>query len=285
MKKNLLVIGDGKNFYYIIEALFRGRYAVLFAETEEQAIAALEKTPVNLIILLPNMKVQKQGKPRDSFRFFEKLRNSEVRRADTPAVFTGPTINAEVIAKAKKCNISDVIRLPVDPLFLESKVDELILKYALPHEKPDPVTGLPKRRLGEERIADLLAKGKKGALILIDLDHYSFLSTSISDKTMVSCRNIIQEEADDKTVLSVTKGGGFLIFVMDLRDKEKIEKYGEALIQKILAKIKDEAVFVSVGLAVSDRHGKNYEDLYFACDRGIGEARRLGKNVAKFYSW
>ncbi|MCL2077252.1 MAG: diguanylate cyclase [Oscillospiraceae bacterium] len=281
MKKNLLVISDSRNFHLIIEAVFRGRHAVFFAETEEDAFSLLEQYPLNLIILTPNMKKA------DSFRFLEHLRGKDSRYSQIPALMAGAFITPEIISNAHKNNISDIVKLPFEPIEFDIKVEELLIKFSPSRERPDPVTGLPKRYVGQERISKLLSDGKKGALMLVDLDYYSFLSTSVSDNTMIACRDVIQEEVrkdDGNAVLSVVKGGGFLLFVRDLREREKVQDYANRLIGKILEKV-NETVFVSIGLAVSERHGKNYEDLYKACDKGLGEARNHGKNIAKFYTW
>ncbi|MDR2559572.1 MAG: diguanylate cyclase [Oscillospiraceae bacterium] len=285
MKKNILTISDSKNFHYVIQAIFKGRHAVFTAETESDALSALAAEKINLIILTPSLKAGL--KQQSSFKFLEGLRASGKKFADTPVILAASNVTSAVISKAQKNKVSEIIKLPFDPIVLDSKAEETLLKFSHPREHPDVITGLPKKYMGELTIAELLAEGKKGTLLMIDLDHYSFVCTSVTDKTLITCRNIIQEEIEDKdkAVLAVMKGGGFLLFVPDLRDKEKILDYAARLIEKILERIKDEKIYVSIGLAVSERHGKNYEDLCFACDRGLGEARKHGKNMAKFYSW
>jgi len=293
MKKNILTISDSGSFYYITEAIFRGRHTVYYAENEKDAFSFLAGIPQSLILLTPTMKaqahksqvIQARPKAQDSFKFLEKLRASDSRYAEIPAILASPDVTADVISKAHKFGISEIIKLPFDPLAFDDKVEETLLRFSPAREHPDPVTGLPKKFMGEQSIAEMLSKGKKGALMLIDLDHLSYICTSVSDKAMITCRNIIQEEIDDKAVLSVLKAGGFLLFVPDLREKEKVQEYAAKLIKKILERVENEQIYVSVGLAVSERHGKNYEDLYLACDKGLGEARTNGKNIARFYSW
>ncbi|MCL2020256.1 MAG: diguanylate cyclase [Oscillospiraceae bacterium] len=294
MKKNIMIISDSGNFYYITEAIFRQRHRIHSAQTESEALALLRSVSPNLIILTPALKDEAQkpqvigarmSRPRDSFRFLEKVRKSGERYADTPTILATPVVTADIISRAGKFGVSEIVKLPFDPLVLCDKVEEVLLKFSPSREHPDPVTGLPKKYAGEQSIAELLDEGKKGALMLIDLDHYSFASTSVSDKTLITCRDIIKDETGADAVLAVLKSGGFLLFVPELREKEKVQEYSERLIRKILERVDGEKVFVSVGLAVSERHGKNYEDLYLACDKGLGEARTHGKNIARFYSW
>jgi len=296
MKKNILTISDQPNFHSVIEAIFRGWHNLFFAETEKVALSVLENEKVNLILLTPHVKTgtekSKQVRPikaqdKDSFKLLERLRASGKRYAEVPAILASPLVTADEVAKSHKHKVSDIIKLPFDPLVLDDKAAETLAKFSPSRERPDPLTGLPKKQMGELSIAELLNEGKKGTLMMLDLDHYSFIGTAISDKTLLACRNIIQEEIDDKAVLAVIKSGGFLLFVPELREKEKVQDYAKKLIKKILDKMEkgNEKIYVSIGLAVSERHGKNYEDLCLACDRGLGEARKHGKNVAKFYSW
>jgi diguanylate cyclase (GGDEF)-like protein len=283
MKKNILTISDSKNFHYVTQEILRNKHAIFSADTEKDALNVLDANTIHLIIVTASIRAGL--KPQSSFKLLGGLRASGKKYADVPVIFVAPAVTPEVISKAQRNNVSEVVKLPFNPLTLSEKTEEVLLKFSHPREHPDPVTGLPKKQMGELSIAELLYKGKKGTLMMLDMDHYSFIGTAISDKTLIACRNIIQEEIDDKAVLAVMKGGGFLLFVPELREKEKILAYSERLIKKILERIKDEKVYVSIGLAVSERHGKNYEDLYLACDRGLGEARKDGKNSAKFYSW
>jgi GGDEF domain-containing protein len=285
MKKNILTISDLKNFHYVTQSIFKGRQAVFTAETESDALALLGRKKISLIILTPSVKAGL--KPRSSFKFLASLRASGARYADVPAILCAPSVTPDVVTKAQKHSVSEVVKLPFDPIVLNDKVFETLVKFSHPREHPDLVTGLPKKQMGEITIAEMLEEGKKGTLMLIDLDHYSFVCTNISGKTLITCRNIIQEEIDERAVLAVAKSGGFLLFIPDLRGREKIQEYAANLIKKILDRIdeKTEKIYVSIGLAVPERHGKNFEDLYLACDRGLGEARKNGKNMAKFYSW
>ena len=279
MKKNLLVVSDSKNFHLIIEAILKDSYEVLYAENEDDAFYFANLYPVRLLILTPKIR----GK--DGFGFIEKLRGQNTHWSEIPVLFAPAYVNADVIAKAHKYSVSDIVRTPFEPIAFSARVDELITKFAPSREQPDPVTGLRKKQFASEQITELLAQGKKGALMLVELDHYSFASTSVSDKTLIACRNIIQEEIDDNAVLSVARDGGFLIFVQDLREREKVQEYADRVIKKILERVENEKVYVAIGLAVSERHGKDFPDLYLACDKGLGVSRAQGKNSANFYSW
>ncbi|MCL2109200.1 MAG: response regulator [Oscillospiraceae bacterium] len=282
MKKNLLVISDSINLYYIAGAIFGERYRVLYADNEKEAFAVLDENPIRLIILSPMMRGT------DGLRFLERLRNPpnpETAKPAPPAVLLGARLPPSVVIRAAQAGVEKTIELPLEPLGFDRAVEEIILKYSPAREKPDPVTGLPKKPMGQMRIEELLRDGTKGALMLVELDHYSFASTAVSNETLIICRDIICEEIDDKAVLAAVKGGGFLLFVPGMKERVKIENYAARLIRKITYKIVGRKVYVSMGLAVSERHGKSYEDLYQACDKGLGVARDNGKNIARFYNW
>jgi PleD family two-component response regulator len=281
MKKNLLVIGDSASYHVVIDAILAGRHRTFFADSRERAFSALEAGRISLVVLTAKMRGQ------EAFRFLAALRGSKKRFSDVPVLYAGHVLTPELISRAQKSAVSDVIKLPFDPLEFDDKVEALLQAFAPARERPDAVTGLPKRFLGEARISEMLDEGKKGALFLVDMDYLSFACSKVSDEVMLACRDVLQEETGNNSnaVLSVTKSDGFIVFVPGLREKEKVQKYAAGLIEKILGRIKNETVYVSVGLAVSERHGRNYEDLYSACDKGLGEARTNGKNIARFYTW
>lgn len=278
MKKNILVTGTPLNFQAIMHSIFSEKYTVHCVSTIPDAVVLLESRVIHMIIANPKLE---NGTVKE---FLEKLSQMNKKVRNIPFILLTGAFSAELIAVSHRFDI-ELLELPVEPLGFEQKVDELILKNSSNYEKPDPVTGLNKKQYAEEQIIELLASGKKGALLLLAVDHYSFASSGISKEALLACRDILKSSITKNAVLAVLNSHAFMLFVPDLKKKNEIEDYGKKLIDSINSKIKNETVYVSIGLAVSERHGNDYLDLFQQCDLGLDRARSLGKNKACFYAW
>lgn len=278
MKKNLLIVGE-KSFYSVFAAMFENVYTTHWDAASPDALKTAGARPIHLIICPVKIKNE------SSFDFLARLRGLPGRARNIPAVVLSSTVSSDLIRRSHSISACEVMKLPVEPLSFEKQIATILANNAGAYEKPDALTGLHKKRYAEEQIAEMLADGKKGSLFLIDLDHYSFASSGISDKALLTVRDIIQAKIDDSYVLAVASAGGFVLFAPNMKQQQDIEDYASVIIAEIKSKIKSEEIFVSMGLAVTERHGNNYAQLFQYCDRGLERARGLGKNVACFYQW
>ncbi|MDR0821850.1 MAG: diguanylate cyclase [Oscillospiraceae bacterium] len=278
MRKTILIVGESK-FYSLFHAMLKNEFAIKWAETYPDALDYVKERPIHLIFL-PN-----KLKGESSFPFASKVRALDSRRANIPIVVLSSIISSDIVSTASKTGNCEIIRLPVEPMSFSLQIGSIILKNAHAYEKPDPVTGLAKKRFAEEQIADILADGKKGALFLVDVDHYSFASSGISLDALLKVRDVIQEKTTDDFIFAVASAGGFVVFAPGMKVRDDIENFGQKIIDDIRRHIKNEEAYVSVGMAVSDRHGNTYEDLFRSCDKGLTRARTKGKNAACFYQW
>lgn len=278
MKKSILVAGDSQDFQNIVKAIFSENRTLLCASSSGDVYGFLESRPVHLIII----SVKFEQNP--AFKFIAKLRSMEKRISEIPVVMLTNTVNPELSDASAKHDIY-IVRLPVEPISFEADVNEIIIKNSKNYEKPDIVTGLIKKQYAEEQIAELLAEGKKGALLLISIDSYSFASAGINPESLLKCRDVIRETISKEAVLAVANKHSFILFVPELRERSDIEDYGTRIIESFNDKAAKKKVYVSIGLASTDRHGSDYTDLFQQCDLGLGLARSQGKNKACFYSW
>lgn len=279
MKKNILVASESRSLHPIVEALFAGQYATYAAGTTDEALELIQTRTIHLIICARKLR---DG---DCFSLMERVRGLDRRYSSVPALILSNAMSSDLVVRSHKYDISDIVKLPFEPLGFDLKVHDILVRNARGYEKPDPVTGLHKKQYAEEQIIELLADGKKGALFLIDLDRYSFASSGISKEALIACRDILKKTISPEAVLSVVSGGGFMLFVPGMRSRGEIETYADTLITAVLTKINSETLYVSIGLALTDRHGSNYHDLYLMCDKGLNRARTAGKNMARFYHW
>ncbi|MDR1753588.1 MAG: diguanylate cyclase [Eubacterium sp.] len=278
MKKNILVISDSVNTNSIFEAILSAEYNVETADSTGEAFEIIKKNTPNLVVSTINYRKS------SCFDFIADLRKREEPLKSIPfIIIVAGAVSSDMISKSHKYEVSDFIKLPVEPLDFCRKIEFVLLKYARSYEKLDPVTGLHKKRFAEERIIEMIEDGKKGALLLVDIDRYSFASARVSDEIIKACADALIEIVERDVTVSVTCGG-FIIFAPSLKTKAEVEEFAGGIIDLLLKKSEDK-IFISIGLAVAERHGSNYADLYQTSDLGLGLARQSGKNRACFYKW
>jgi GGDEF domain-containing protein len=279
MKKNLLVVGD-KGMYAVFVAMFDGMYGVIFEQDINRALETIHSRPVHLIFC--PAQIQRTS----CFSMITNLRASHTKSRDIPALILTSTVTSEYTRRSREAGDCDVIKLPVEPISFTKQVDMILKSHVQDYEKPDSLTGMMRRRLAQDEIAEMLISGVKGALFTIDLDHFSFASSGISDNAKLLVRDIIQARADgNNNVTAIANAGSFVLFVRGLSLRKDTEDYAQSIISEIHSKASDETLYVSIGIAISGRHGSNYDELYEHSSKGLERARSVGKNAACFYRW
>ncbi|GHV46029.1 hypothetical protein FACS189499_00260 [Clostridia bacterium] len=279
MKKNLLIVSDQPEFRDIFGALLMDSYTMLGAGTTAEAVDIINTRHVDL--LLVSSKIVNGS----CFDLISHIRKLPGKNSELPAVIMSRSISSAAIMSSHKLDVTDIIKLPVEPVTFAERVGGTVVKTSKPYERPDPVTGLHRKQYGEEEISELLASGHKGAMLLIELDHYSFAGSGVTEKTLITVRDIIKGMLRGEEVISVLSAGGFMLFVPDMLERGAVEDYAATIVRGIKAVVNDETVYVSIGLAVTERHGNRYADLNTMCDLGLNRARTSGKNKAMFYRW
>jgi GGDEF domain-containing protein len=279
MKKNLLVVGD-KGMHTVFSALFDGRYGVIYEDNVNRALEAIHSRPVHLILC------PAQIHHVSSFSMITNLRASKTRSRDIPALILTNSMSSDYTRRSREAGDCDVIKLPVEPISFSKQVEMILRSHVQDYEKPDSLTGMMRRRLAEDEITEMLINGVKGALFAVDLDHFSFASSGISDSAKLLMRDIIQDRArEDEDVIAIAKAGSFVLFVRGLSLRKDTEDYAQSIISEIHRKAQDETLYVSIGIAIAGRHGSTYEELYESSYKGLERARTVGKNAACFYRW
>jgi GGDEF domain-containing protein len=279
MKKNLLVVAD-KGMYAVFKALFDDSYGVIYEDDVNRALEAIHSRPVHLVLC------PEQIHRTDSFKLITDLRASKTRSRDIPALILTNTMKSDYTRRSREAGDCDVIKLPVEPISFSKQVEMILRSHVQDYEKPDSLTGMMRRRLAQDEITEMLINGVKGAFFTIDLDHFSFASSGISDNAKLAVRDVIQERArENDDVTAIANAGSFVLFVRGLNLRKDTEDYARSIIDEIHRKVQDETLYVSIGIAIAGRHGNNYEELYENSCKGLERARTVGKNAACFYRW
>ena len=159
----------------------------------------------------------------------------------------------------------------------------------------DALTGLPNRRLLEDRMMQALRAAKRSdnivAILFLDLDYFKIINDShghiIGDSLLkqVSARLVQLLRAED----TVARIGGdeFVILLPSLSDSQQAIAAAEKVVQEIAQPFSIEQhllkVGVSVGVALYPQHADEPNDLISMADIAMYAAKRKGRNCYAIY--
>ena len=155
----------------------------------------------------------------------------------------------------------------------------------------DALTGLPNRRLLEDRLEQALAHaaraGHKVAVLLIDLDRFKEVNDTFGHRIgdlalqQVVLRLSSRMRASDTLARS---GGDEFTVVSDVSDEHGAEILMSALESALAIPLKVEGHFIqtgmSIGVALYPDHGHNPDELHAAADRAMYLAKRSARSRA-----
>ena len=166
----------------------------------------------------------------------------------------------------------------------------LLLEDQIEHNKHlalhDALTGLPNRRLLEDRMASALERsrrtGTKMALLVIDLNDFKQINDTmghhVGDIVLQRVASTFAERVRRSDTVSRTGGDEFSLILEEPTNREEAVHVGKSL-QQLLddpLEIEDRKVNVraSVGIAIFPEDGSDAESLFVAADQQMYRAKR-----------
>ncbi len=160
------------------------------------------------------------------------------------------------------------------------------------HSNTDPLTGLANRRSLDEflRLAQIAAmeKGEPLSILMIDIDHFKKFNDTyghqVGDQVLRLVAKVLQDSVRDVD-LAARYGGEELIAVLPGADldacaavAERIRcRISEARLTRRATGEEIASVTISIGVA-QFRLAESAEAMIERCDRGLYQAKRLGRN-------
>jgi diguanylate cyclase len=157
----------------------------------------------------------------------------------------------------------------------------------------DELTGLPNRRLLEDRLEQALAranrKGNKVAVLLLDLDHFKQVNDNyghrIGDQTLQQVVTRLASRMRVSDTLARSGGDEFTV-ISDVADAEGAQVLVSNLEMAFTVPFKMEGKIIhtglSIGLALYPDDGRTPDELYAAADHAMYESKRASRGPGAF---
>jgi len=160
----------------------------------------------------------------------------------------------------------------------------------------DPLTGLPNRRLFEDRLVQAIAKsrryGKQFGLLTLDLDNFKEINDSFGHE---AGDQVLREAAErirtcckrDLDTISRHGGDEFCVIITDCGGKEQLS----AIVNQLLVQFAEPfqlsgspvKVTTSIGISIFPDNGTERKELEIASDRAMYAAKKAGRNTYRFW--
>ncbi|MBO4776503.1 MAG: diguanylate cyclase, partial [Lachnospiraceae bacterium] len=151
----------------------------------------------------------------------------------------------------------------------------------------DGLTGLFNRSVLERIVAEEMAEGRKGALIMTDLDNFKGVNDhyghSTGDAVLIAYAEHLSFCFKDTEALICRLGGDeFTVYVRDLVEVEKVEEIASRVIgglsDKMVRSSLPPIVGSSIGITINNGEYEDFETLYQTTDKALYYSKEHGKN-------
>jgi len=173
----------------------------------------------------------------------------------------------------------------------EQRTSQALLEKA----EQDSLTGMLNKDAARRRVENYLAHvgaDQRAALLIIDLDNFKAVNDRyghlFGDMVLSRVAATIRRLFREKDILARIGGDEFMVFMMDIPDRELVErrcsKLIEALQQLYDRQLEDFRFSCSVGAAILPENGTAYQELFQRADRALYQAKDQGKNTYACYN-
>ncbi|MEY4862178.1 MAG: Cyclic di-GMP phosphodiesterase Gmr, partial [Pseudomonadota bacterium] len=173
--------------------------------------------------------------------------------------------------------------------FLQRKQAEERLMHASLH---DALTGLPNRVYLAHQLEAAVRSARQAAVLYVDLDRYKLINDtlghSVGDQVLIEVARRLKEALRRTDVAGRMGGDEFILLLMDLSDRERIETVARKVLQAIERPfvLMERAYFLSasIGIAVTPDDGRDAQALIRAADNAMYRVKSEGRNDIRFFN-
>ncbi len=211
----------------------------------------------------------------------------QLRRRDGRAIWVEDNVIAVRDAEGRilynEGSIQDVTR---------RRADEETIRQLAYH---DQLTGLPNRRLFNDRLDLAIARSRRArlglAVMLLDLDHFKgindTLGHSVGDKLLLAVSARLATRLRESDTICRMGGDEFLVLVEGLARPEEVETVAKTIIQQVRLPFLVDGhtldVTTSIGIAVYPADGEDRDTLVRHADIAMYAAKKAGRDNHQRY--
>jgi diguanylate cyclase (GGDEF)-like protein/PAS domain S-box-containing protein len=175
----------------------------------------------------------------------------------------------------------------------ERKHAEQLARHLASH---DPLTGLPNRRLLEDRLTQALALGhrnrQQSAVMFVDLDRFKNINDSlghaVGDSLLCEvARRLVKQLRVGDTICRIG-GDEFVVVLPELKRADDVAQVAQKVIdhlsQPVLVEERELIVTPSIGIAVFPEDGRDAETLIRNADAAMYHAKQMGRANYQFFT-
>ena len=153
----------------------------------------------------------------------------------------------------------------------------------------DYLTQVWNKETGERKIKEYL-KYADGCLMLIDLDDFKSINEDYGhlkgDKALKLVADVLRAHAREEYLCRLG-GDKFMLFVRDISSVDEAKKILDALTYTYNCKAEETNLLtrtsLSIGVALSVKDGRDYDELYQCADRALYYVKQNGKHGYSFH--
>ena len=303
-KYNILVVDDNRMNLILVKKILSENYNVTTVTSGREAFEHLNGNEADMILLdlrMPEM---------DGFQFLEIIKKDESLKNIPIICLTAVDeqdyelrcfelgaldfIAKPFVAEIMLMRIERILELEQLRKSLANRLDEKIKEVSDIKSKSyqDALTGLWNRAYTEEKVDEMLRKGVKGALFMMDMDNFKAINDNYGhmagDGTLKAFADSLRKYAGEDDIICRIGGDEFMTFVVGPSSKSALGNHATDIITDMccfLEKSKfDTNSSVSVGIAQFPEDGEDFKSLYNAADKALYHVKQNGKNSYHFYS-
>ena len=160
----------------------------------------------------------------------------------------------------------------------------------------DGLTGLPNRRLLQDRLVKAIASARRRselvAVLFLDLDRFKIINDSlghsVGDLLLKEAAERLKRQVRDQDTVSRVGGDEFLVVLSSIPDIEAAAAAADRIVNAMSAEFRIQGrslrVSCSVGISIFPEHGNDAETLIKNADAAMYGAKESGRNRFRFFS-